>query len=718
MVSFKFNKLFLLMIAIGAFKPLSVMADDSSDSDDAPEVVEVHGDRIDGARDAYLEDDAGSATGLDLKIRETPQAITVVTRNQMDDFALQNINDVLEVTAGVTVEKVETDRTYYSARGFDITNFEVDGVGIPFVYGNTYGDIDVSIYDRIEVVRGANGLMSLTGNPSATVNFVRKRPTTDFHASVAASVGSWDNQRIETDISGSLTESGDVRGRAVATYQNTDSYLNRYSVEKSIFYGIVDFDLNDNAKLTVGHAQQENRPNSPLWGALTLNYTDGTQVDYDVSRSTATDWSYWDGESSRTFAELSYDLGGDWYLTATLNQRKDETDSALFYAYALGGLNPDKTGLYAFSSLYEYSNDQLLADVAVNGSYELAGRTHQLSFGVHWSESEVFDESNYGDDIGTPLPSFDDWNGDYPMPTFGGGVAGSDFEDQIDSYFAATRFLFTDELALVAGMRSTSIDSKGTNYGIPKEYSISNEITPYAGLVYDINDSLSVYGSYTKIFNPQREVDINGDRLDPVDGVNHEIGLKGEFFDGMLNASAAVFDTEQNNVAEYAGTNTDTGQDYYIGVDGVQSSGYELDVMGRVTDGLQISGGYTHLKIEDADGNKVRPYTARNIFRLSSTYRFESNEDFKVGMSYRWQDGIYREQGVASTGPNAGEPFNVEQDSYGILSVMAQYDISDNLVATVNVDNVTDEKYLTSLYWAQSYYGAPRNYLLTLRWGL
>ncbi|WP_223668549.1 TonB-dependent siderophore receptor [Kangiella shandongensis] len=687
------------------------------DDNQETEVIEVVGEGIDG-NGVYLEKDASSATGMGLTLRETPQAISVVTRAQMDDFALQNINDVLQVTSGVNVEKVETDRTYYSARGFDITNFEYDGVGVPFVYGNTYGDIDVAIYDRIEVIRGANGLMSGTGNPSATVNFVRKRPTDDFHASIAAIAGSWDNQRVETDISGSLNEDGSIRGRFVGAYQNKDSYLNRYSVEKEIFYGVLEFDLSEDAILTVGHTSQDNKPNSPMWGALTLNYTDGTQVDYDVSRSTATDWSYWDGTINRTFAELVYNLGHDWELVTTISKRKDTINSALFYAYSAGGLNPDRSGLFAYSSLYGYKNEQLLADIALNGSFNLAGRSHQANFGVNWSRSEADDVSVYGQDIGTSLPSFDDWTGDYPRPGFGPYENGSDFTDELKSFYAAARWSLADELSLITGFRSTSMDSEGTSYGQPKEYNIDNEITPYAGVVYDVSDNLSLYGSYTKIFNPQREKNIHGDRLDPVDGVNYELGIKGEFFDDMLNVSFAVFDTEQNNIAEYAGTDTTTGQDYFIGVDGVSSQGYEFDVMGQVAKGLQLSGGFTHVDIEGANGEDVRTFTPRNTLRLSGSYTFPEFEALRLGMNVRWQDDIYRDQGVATTGVNAGQPFSVEQDSYAVVGLMAGYEISDNLSATFNVDNVTDEKYLTSLYWAQGYYGAPRNYTLTVRWGM
>jgi outer membrane receptor for ferric coprogen and ferric-rhodotorulic acid len=128
----------------------------------------------------------GGASRLDLSIIEIPQSVSVITSAQMQDFQLKNINAALDSATGVNVQRIETDRTYYTARGFDITNFQIDGVGLPLTSGNNHADEDTAIYERIEVIRGANGLMTGVGNPSATVNFIRKRPTLDTQLNVNA----------------------------------------------------------------------------------------------------------------------------------------------------------------------------------------------------------------------------------------------------------------------------------------------------------------------------------------------------------------------------------------------------------------------------------------------------------------------------------------------------------------------------------------------------
>ncbi len=163
-----------------------------------------------------------SATGLNHTLRDTPQSVSVLTRTLMDDFKLNSVDRALAIATGVTVEKIETDRSYYTARSFDIVNFQIDGIGMPLVYGLRHGDLDTAVYERVDVVRGANGLMNGVGSPSAAVNFVRKRPTRDLRASAGLSLGSWNDHRLDAQVSGPLNASGSVRGLLVVAAQDRD----------------------------------------------------------------------------------------------------------------------------------------------------------------------------------------------------------------------------------------------------------------------------------------------------------------------------------------------------------------------------------------------------------------------------------------------------------------------------------------------------------------
>lgn len=655
--------------------------------------------------DSYQVERTSTATRLSLTPRETPQSVSVVTQAQIEDFGLTSAFDALETTPGISVERVETDRTYFTARGFDITNFQFDGLGAPMMYKNVQGDIDTAIYDRIEVLRGANGLLSGTGNPSATVNFVRKRPTRETQASVSGTLGSWSHKRLDADVSGTLGDADRVRGRLVVATQDGESYLDRLERERHVVYGVVEIDMTDRTMLTVGHSYQENNTDSPLWGALPLYYTDGSPTDYDVSTSTSADWAYWDNTDNRSFVELSHLFANGWEGKAAINYLDVQSDSELFYQYG----TPDRQtglGLFAYPSQYELNIEKLIGDLHVKGPFDFAGREHELVAGVQWSRSELQDESNYGLGIGTPLPPLEQWNGDYPKPAFTGGVGGSEWTDRQAGIYSTARLSLTDRLTAMVGGRLSRFEGDGISYGTTRNTSYSGEFTPYAGLVFDLTDGVSLYASYTEIFQPQTEVDFNRDRLAPIEGVQYETGIKAELFDGA-DASLALFRIEQENVAEARGNVPGSVDIAYGASEGLTSEGLEATLAGEVLPNLQASLGYTYVDIQDPAGERARTFIPQHMLRAMTTYRLPFYQPVKVGAQVSWQDVIYRDQGAGIA---------TRQDDYALLDVMASYDISENVSALLNINNVTDEKYLTSLYWAQGYYGAPRHAMLTLGW--
>ncbi len=651
---------------------------------------------------------ATGATRLPLSLRETPQSVSVVTRAQMDDFGMNNINDVLGRATGISVEKIETDRTYYGARGFDITNFLTDGLGMPFANGGQEGDIDTAIYDHIEVLRGANGLLSFTGNPSATINFVRKRPTADSQGSVGATVGSWNNRRLDADLSGALNASRSVRGRVVLADQQTDSYLDRYSMHKQIAAGMLEADLGADTTLSAGITRQKNSPDSPMWGALPLYNTDGTPTRYARSTSTAADWARWDLTNTQTYLTLSHEVGHGWSVKGALNYRRIANDSELFYVYGTPDVATGR-GLFSYPSAYGSTEKQYYADLYASGPFALGGREHELVLGVNAGKSDVNQLSGYSSDIGTALPPLEGWDGRYPKPAFDAYYQGADFHVRRRSAYATARWNVADRLKLISGASLTYIRSTGTNYGVAHVYE-KTKTTPFLGAVYDLDAHVSVYASYAKLFNPQTEVDIATRVLDPVSGDNLETGIKGAWMEDRLNASFAVFRSRQNHYAESVGINPATGQSYYRGIDAI-STGYEFDLAGSLTPNWEASAGFTQLGIEDDQGRSVRTYVPRRVLRATTTYRLPWVPGLKVGGSLRWQDRIVRDQLALDT---QGREIFTRQGSYTLLGVMARYDFDPSWSATLNVDNLTNRKYIASLYWAQGYYGAPTNWQLNV----
>lgn len=678
----------------------------SNDLDKSFEKIAVYGQHYKN----YITEDAQSASKLGLTIKETPQSISVISRALMDDFSLDDINAVLETTPGVTVEQIETDRTYFKARGFEITNFQINGMGTPQDNGSIQGTLDTAIFESVEVVRGANGLMTGAGNPSATVNMVLKKPTYQTQMSASASYGSWNNKRIELDASTALTDEHAVR--VAFTKQATDSYLDRYKQDKTIYYFAYEGQLTASTVLSVNYVNQQKDADSPLWGALPLYYNDGSATNFNTSTSTAADWSYWNNSTEQLFVSLEQSIANTWLLKASYAHLVNEQDSNLFYVYGTPS-HETGLGLTGYASEYDHKDKHDILDLYAAGKFNVFGMEHDLSFGVNQADMDNVDKSLYDFTTGNGFPAIPElsgWNGIAPVPTLTDGLTGADVTNRQRSAYISTRIRATHSLSLLAGVSHVNWQSKGESYGTAKDKD-SDQTIPYFGTVYDINENISAYASYTETFVPQTERDITGDHLDPITGKSREIGIKAQLLENNLFVTLAYFDAKQVGLAvAIAGSAPDDTR--YYGADGISSDGFEVELSGKISDTLSTSFSYSTINIEGDE--LVKNYTPKNQYKLAITHKLPEVDGLTVGLNYRWQDDTKRIQPTTSLGVTPV----TKQDAFGILNLMATYDITDNVGVSFNLNNVTNEKYLHSLYWEQGYYGAPRSYGISVNWQL
>lgn len=655
------------------------------------EVVRVYGEPY----------ETKAATKLNLSIFETPQVVSVVSRAQIEDFSLRDVNSLLSYAPGVTVESVETDRTYYTARGFDIVNFQYDSVGVPFSYGLTQGQDDTAIYEQVEVVKGATGLITGLANPSATVNYVRKRPTKDLQASVSATVGSWSLQRIDGDISGSLTDK--VQGRLVVVKEKGDSYMDRYSSEKDVVYGLVSAELTNSTVLTIGSSFNKSHADGASYGALPLFYSDGSQTDYDVSANTAPDWAFRKVTQTRSFVELAQALSDVWEFKAIYSLNDKEQKSELFYLS--GDPAPlTEAGLSGFASKYEAKDKEQIVDIFVNGYFDLWGQSHELVIGANYADIKLTGQSVYSTSwYYTPIGN--DWaEGSTARPVFDiadPATQSADIDQQQKSIYLSTRLYATDRLAFLLGARRVDIEQDGINYGAPQDISDS-ETVPYIGTTFQLFNSTMLYGSYSEVFNPQTWVDDSLKPLGPVRGEGSELGIKQEVNSGKAVITAAWFKSRQENFGEWVRRDTTSGLNIYRGVE-FESSGFELEFSGEVATGWNISAGITKLKVEDKDGEETRQFIPTEQFKLATAYQVPILSGLRIGAGLNWQNEIY-----------VGD--EEVQASYALLDLFAQYDLNNNFTVALNIGNATNKKHLESPQWGQANYGSPRNLLASMTW--
>jgi len=642
------------------------------------------------------------AVGLDLDIADTPQSISVVTGEQMDKFGADNINDALRLATGINVEEWETNRTNYMARGFEIKNTQVDGVGLPNDWGIVTGAMDSFGYEKLEVIRGANGLLTGVGNSSGTINYVRKRPTNLAQGSIEASAGSFDRRRVEADYSTPFTDDGKWAGRIVIASEEQDSYLRGLSNDRTFVYGVIDGQLGDRSTLTLGASYQDANTDGNMWGALVLAYSDGTQAEFPRSSSTALDWAYWDTENTTAFAEYTFELAEAWDLKLTYNYRRYEDESSLFFAYSMTGIDRDTgLGLLGNPGHWPTEDEAHLIEASVNGRFELFGREHEAMLGLSYGSGEHTQRVQYADENDPSwgaLPSFPYPGNAFAEPAWGQVEHYGATDQTLKRGFGATRLSVTDKLKAIAGFNYAEYHRDGDQSGMTFDQTES-EISPYAGLTYQVLEQLMVYGSYSDIYQPQDQYDITGRFLVASKGLNYEVGLKAELLERRVLATVALFKAEQEDLATFAGMTQDQ-QYYYEGVD-VSSKGIEVEVVGHLSEHADLVLGYTSLQLEGAQGEDIYEWVPRRTANVSLSARLPGFTAVSFGINGRWQSDIAKLDEYTNV--------IVRQDSYATLNAFARWNVTDQLHVRANVRNLTDEKYITSLYQI-GFYAAPRNY--------
>ena len=669
-------------------------------------------DATEGTR-SYTAPAEKTATPLELSPRETPQSVSVVTRQRIEDQDMQTVMDVVNNATGVSVNRYETNRAQFNARGFKINSLMIDSVPTIWEQPWSSGEVFSSLimYDRVELVRGANGLMTGAGDPSASINLVHKRANSrQLTGSVGLSAGSWHQVGVQADVSTALNESGTVRGRLVGEFTDGDSWIDLLSNKRQTVYGTLDIDLSANTVLWLGISHQENDTDSPMWGGLPVWYSDGTLAHWSRSKTTSADWSRWDSTYDNYFVNLEHSFANGWHGKISYSRGEREADSYLLYLS--GNPNP---GMSSFPGSYNTKTTQDDVSLQASGPFRLLGRQHELAFGYVHSRQR-FDAMSRPAQTGFGgIADFDSYDGSFPEPVWGALSFYEESETTQQGLYGMARINLADPLKLILGTRVSRYEKTG--HGLYSEaYDIDhdNEVTPYAGVVYDINETLSAYVSYTNIFLPQSERDINGKYLDPVLGKSTEAGIKGEFMEGRLNASAAIFRIRQDNLARSTGDMIPgTTELAYVTSEGATSKGVELELSGELAANWNASLGYTQFQATDAGGDKVNTLYPRKLLRTFTAYRLPGQWDnVTLGGGVNWQSEIY----TNATNP-AGNSERITQKAYALVNLMARYEVSPQLSLQLNADNLFDEEYFDvfNAYGAITY-GAPRSVTASARY--
>lgn len=650
-------------------------------------------------------------------LRRTPQSVTVVTRKLMDDKNLVSLDQVMAQTPGITRANRGYGNHHFSSRGFDLTDdsYLVDGVaGQAYAYTG-WMTPDMALFDRVEVLRGAAGLLVGAGGPGGAVNLVRKRPTVEPRFSVTTRAGSWDNYRLDLDASGRLNDEGTLRGRMVASYEDRGYFTDVTTSKRPLLYGIVEGDLSDATTVAFGLRRQTSRTDG--YSVLGLpNNPDGSNAHLKRTTFLGQDWATLQTRTDEVFADLSHRFNENWngklalsHSESSFNRSAIEwgADDTLEYGSPTGPMIND-------TSFHKFDSTNNAIDGTLNGEFEAFGLSHQITLGANWSRRKMNDkDATVALDTPIPLNVYDP---DHHIIAEPARPAWDYSEDTFDTRYGSflnARLHLTEDLSLVLGGRLSWYKTEAWSGGTVAVNEQKHEFTPFVGAIYDLNDVWSLYASYADIFMPQASYrTVGGKMLDPAIGSNYETGIKGELLDKRLNVSFAVFYIEQEDVAvrDYENTGNcpqDVAGRCWLNSDGInRSKGFEAEATGELLPGLQVAAGYTFNTTRSSDGGPISAQTPKHLLRLNTNYTLPGEWNrFSIGGGVSAQShyvDAYNETG------NSGR---------AVFDARAAYKVDQNWTVGVDVENLLDRKYFDSVgYWTRgTTYGTPRSYMLTVR---
>lgn len=706
------NRIRVLPLLVASL-PLTALAGETKNDTTELEAIEVTGQRRYSLNDGYT---AASYTslGLPMTLRETPQSVSVVTAKQIEDENTQSVVEALQRVPGLNLIQRGTSTSGYStlyARGNPVDNYLLDGS--PISSGSFGGqssqgwaDSEVDIYERIEVLKGGSALLGGTGYPSAQVNLVRKRPQAERQGSIHLSGGSWKQFGIGAEITGALNEAKTLRGLLIANHRRADAQQERTKSNRQSFYAALEADVGEKTTVGVGVDWQRNHERGAGVQGFIVHDTEGYPTLFDEKSNRAADWSFAKSQRSNFFVNLRHRFNQDWSAKIDYNYTKSSWKQ--FQGVVGGGRIDHVTGeddaTYARTDAKPIQHS-FSADL--NGSFELGGRRHDILLGGSMYRFRN-DAPDYYYDWGDPINAY----------TFGGRIPKPDEIEPLPSserirqhsLYAAARLYPTDSLAVIAGARWNSyrysfvLDDPYDTSGNNNKAVSSSKFSPYLGIVWDLNDNYAFYASHSQTFRPQTAIDQNKALLAPETGRNTEIGIKGEFMLGRLNTSAALFETQKDNMAVMAGITPD--RFYYYEPRKATTRGIELEIGGQIRDGWDIQGGYTFGRTKDDDDDNPVPEIPRHQLKLSTQYRLPGQwNKWQVGAAARWQSSTYQ---TVSTGrtraldnptdqaarnrANAAQ----KQKAYALLDLNILYRPNQQMELGLYVGNVFNKIYRTA----------------------
>lgn len=652
------------------------------------------------------------ATKLATPDIETPQSVSIVTREQFEEQGATSVRQAVSYTPGVYSNQIGASNRfdYIVLRGFSdgsLDNVYLDGLKM---MGDTNSHsslvIDPWFLDNIEVVRGPASVLYGRSSPGGIVALTSRKPSFDAGGEVKLFAGNNNQRGAAFDVTGALDDNDRVAARLSGMTRYADSQFGPLKEERYALMPSLTWRITDQTRLDL-MAYLHRDPEGGSHSGLPY---DGTVVPHYGQKISNTfyegedDYDKYDRRENMVGYNIEHMFDSGWSVRQKL--RYLHTDVELNQVYAAGWLN--ETELNRGYSGSDEKMSAITLDNQLDGSFDTWQVNHRLLVGIDYQDRSNNTTGYYG-----AFPPIDAFNPVYgAKPDYINMYAREKHKLRQTGYYLQDQMSW-DRFRITLGGRYdqvsiSNIDKQnGTRSDLDK-----NNFSSRAALLYLFDNGVAPYISYSTAFTPTSFADENGNLLEPMKGKQWEAGLKYEPEGLNSQFSASVFRINQTNIAT-----KEEPTDPYRSIGEIESEGVELEAISQLTDSFRLQAAYTYTDIRykkssPEEQGKRAVYAPRNQASTWLSYDVKNGPlaGLTLGSGVRYVNGITSDRQNTHTLP-----------SYTLVDLAIGYDLTNigikGLSTQLNVNNLTDKRYVAACNsLSYCYFGAERSIVGSVSW--
>ena len=669
--------------------------------------VELQATNITGAADyetaqgpvqGYHATRSASATRTDTSIHETPQSISVVSKDVVEDIGATRLQDALDYAGGVGRANNFGGQglTTFTVRGFTTGEFYRNGFPINRGYPNMP---DANSIERLEVLRGPATMLYGRGDPGGTFNVVSKQPLAEPKVTLGSQLDDQGMQRATLDASGPLDEQGRLAYRLNVVGEGGDTFRDHVETERYGVTPVITWQATDDTKVIFEGDFMRN--NHPLDRGLTR---------YANQKGTPSRDTFW-GEkdigklhNDNNMAQLRFEhlLNDNWTLGGGFQWLDGTLQGNAIEANSLAADGRTLSRNFNYRKLEWTDKDTQLN---LTGHFSTGGFDHTLLTGVEFEDYDYKSiiQRSSGLAGSYPIDIFDPVYGQ-PRPAL--TRTPTHDKENLKTYaaFVQDQVALTERLKVLAGARFERFEHDYESYvtGVKPWNAADNAVTPRVGVIYDLTETVAVYADAARSFKPNTGAAREGGGFEPEKGKSYEMGIKWEALERQLSVDAAIYQIEKKNVL----TTDPLDSTFSVAAGQVRSRGFDLNVAGNITPEWRVIGGYAYVDAEVTKDNTIRVGSRlanipRNSFSLLNVYEFQDGALKGLGLG---AGGKYVAERVGQT---SNTPFSM--GAYTVVDLLGYYKVNDKVRLNLDVKNLFNRDYEEGAFGnVYAYPGEPR----------